>query len=232
MVIREESRYVSSGKLECRIKIISYTGEIIMNKKRIFVLILSIVVVLMLVGCGNSKKSADREVQTSSAENLNENSTVKDNKDKKQEELDAKDNEKGERVETQGISVIYPSGWKKVKADGDDVYILDERGTNVNLTVESMKGYSEEQYNKASDIDVRTNLHVNDIQVKEANFNNKKARVTYYVQKNSRGTLPTCQVTFLHNNTAYIFTIAGTEKISGENIKLFENMLNTVEFTK
>jgi hypothetical protein len=27
-------------------------------------------------------------------------------------------------------------------------------------------------------------------------------------------------------------SLAGTEKISGENIKLFENMLNSVEFTK
>jgi hypothetical protein len=34
MVIRDESRYVSIGKLECRIKIISYTGEIIMNNKK------------------------------------------------------------------------------------------------------------------------------------------------------------------------------------------------------
>lgn len=85
----------------------------------------------------------------------------------------------------------------------------------MNLIVESMNGLSEEDYNKASDIDVKTNLGVNSIAVKEQEFNNKKARVTYFVQKSQGTDIPTYQVTFLNNGKSYIFTISAVKKNFG-----------------
>ncbi|NMF03183.1 hypothetical protein ACUH7Y_21890 [Clostridium beijerinckii] len=66
--------------------------------------------------------------------------------------------------------------------------------------------------------------------IEEQEFNNKKARVTYFVQKSHGTDISTYQVTFLNNGKSYIFTISAVKKISDENMKSFEDMLNTVEF--
>lgn len=137
------------------------------------------------------------------------------------------------KAKTNTISVTIPSHWVKYNPNSSRVdvcYLLDNKGTNVNLVKESMQGLSEEAYNKASDLDVKTNLYVNEIKAEERQFNNIKARVTYYVQKYNDIDVPTYQVTFLNNNTSYIFTLCGREKISDENLKSFNEMLNTVNF--
>lgn len=139
----------------------------------------------------------------------------------------------GSKTETNKISVTFPSNWIKINPNSvgvESCYLLDNKGTNVNLVIESMQGLSEEAYNKASDLDVKTNLGINEIKVKEHLFNNIKARVTYYVQKYNGIDIPTYQVTFLNNNTSYIFTLCGREKISEDNLKSFNEMLNTVNF--
>ncbi|BCZ46016.1 hypothetical protein psyc5s11_20830 [Clostridium gelidum] len=134
------------------------------------------------------------------------------------------------QTQSEKISVVYPSNWIKKNIKGKNIYLLDDKGTSVNLVVESMQGLSEEEYNKASDIDVKTNLGIDNIKVQEHEFNNKKARLTNFVQTYQGINIPTYQVTFLNSNTSYIFTIAGREKISDENMIAFNNMLNTVKF--
>ncbi|MFT8341913.1 hypothetical protein [Clostridium beijerinckii] len=58
--------------------------------------------------------------------------------------------------------------------------------------------------------------------IEEQEFNNKKARVTYFVQKSQGTDIPTCQVTFLNNGRSYTFIISAVKKISDENMKSFE----------
>lgn len=209
-----------------------------MNKKKIITLILSSVLILSLIsGCSKTKSTTtngENDTKVSTSETSTEKDKTKDDSNKKQDDAKSEVNKTQERTETQGISVIYPSEWIKKKIDGDDVYILDEKGANVNLVVESMQGLSEEQYNKVSDNDVKTNLHVNNIQVEEKTFNNQKARVTYYVQKSSKTNqdIPTYQVTFMNKNTSYIFTLGGFDKISDKSLQSFYDMLNTVEYVK
>ena len=201
-----------------------------MNNKKIVTLILSMILVLALVGCGKEKskvtESESKYVETSKEQSKTDEGKEQEN----QVKINTKEIETNERTEVQGISVIYPSNWTKNNIKGNDVYLLDSRGTNANLVVESMQGYSEEKYNKASDLDVKNNLGTDNINVQEHKFNNKKARVTYYVQKYQNINMPTYQVTFLNNNLAYIFTLIGVEEVSDENMKVFDNMLNTVEF--
>lgn len=199
-----------------------------MNTKKIITLIISTILILSLVGC-SKEKSKVSENETKSVESVNEKNQTKENASK-ESQVNTKETKTDKRTKVQGVSVIYPSTWIKKVIDGDDVYLLDDKGTNVNLVVESMNGYSEEVYNKASDIDVKTNLGVDNIKVEEREFNNKKARVTYYVQKQQNRSTPTYQVTFLNKNMAYIFTIAGSDKILDENMKSFDSMLSTVEF--
>jgi len=197
-------------------------------KKKILILVLLTTLALTLIGCGkNSTNIAN--AKGDSKENLSEEVSKEDNS-KNKNDIAFKENETGQRIEEQGISFIYPLNWVKKTVQGQSTYFLDEKGTNVNLVVESMNGLSEEDYNKASDIDVKTNLGVNSITVKEQEFNNKKARVTYFVQKNQGIDIPTYQATFLNNGKSYIFTISAMKKISDENMKSFEEVLNTVEF--
>nr|WP_241407655.1 cell wall-binding protein [Clostridium beijerinckii] len=185
---------------------------------------------LTLIGCG--KNSTDTvNTKGDSKESLSEEVNKEDNS-KNKNDIAFKENETGQRIEEQRISFIYPLNWVKKTVQGQSTYFLDEKGTNVNLVVESMNGLSEEDYNKASDIDVKTNLGVNSIAVREQEFNNKKARVTYFVQKSQWTDIPTYQVTFLNNGKSYIFTISAVKNISDENMKSFENMLNTVEFQR
>lgn len=134
-------------------------------------------------------------------------------------------------VQPQNISVVYPSNWIKAPLTSlDTCYLLDNKGTNVNLVLENMQGLSEEEYNKASDLDVKTNLGVDNIMVKEQEFNNNKSRVTKYYRVYNGVTIETYQVTFINNNIAYIFTIIGRDKISDENMLSFTKMLNSVKF--
>ncbi|CUU50342.1 PsbP-related protein [Clostridium beijerinckii] len=197
-------------------------------KKKILILVLITTLALTLIGCG--KNSANNvNTKGDSKESLSEEVNKEDNS-KNKNDIEFKENETGQRIEEQGISFIYPLNWVKKTVQGQSTYFLDEKGTNVNLIVESMNGLSEEDYNKASDIDVKTNLGVNSIAVKEQEFNNKKARVTYFVQKSQGTDIPTYQVTFINNGKSYIFTISAVKKISDENMKSFEDMLNTVEF--
>ena len=201
-----------------------------MNRKKILTLILSLALILSLVGCGKEKSNVSGN-EKKSAESLNEQSQTEENTSKEsQSEVNTKKTEADKRTEVQGVSAIYPSNWLKKNIKGEDIYLLDDKGTSVNLVVESMQGHSEEDYNKASDIDVKTNLPVDNIKVKEQEFNNKKARITYYVQKHQDRSTPTYQVTFLNNNMSYIFTLAGVEKISDENMTALKNMLNTIKF--
>jgi len=201
-----------------------------MNSKKIVTLILSMILILALVGCGK-EKSKVTEDESKSVETSNEQSKTDEGKEQEnQVKINTKGTETNERTEVQGISVIYPSNWTKNNIKGNDVYLLDSKGTNANLVVESMQGYSEEEYSKASDLDVKNNVGVHNINVQEHNFNNKKARVTYYVQKYQNINMPTYQVTFLNNNLAYIFTLIGVGEVSDENMKVFDNMLSTVEF--
>jgi len=202
-----------------------------MNSKKRVTLILSMILILALVGCGK-EKSKITESESKSVETSNEQSKTDEGKEQAadQVKINTKVTETNERTEVQGISVIYPSNWTKNNIKGNDVYLLDSKGTNANLVVESMQGYSEEEYSKASDLDVKNNVGVHNINVQEHKFNNKKARVTYYVQKYQNINMPTYQVTFLNNNLAYIFTLIGVEEVSDENMKVFDNMLNTVEF--
>jgi len=134
-------------------------------------------------------------------------------------------------VQSQNITVVYPSNWIKAPLTSlDTCYLLDSKGTNVNLVLENMQGLSEEEYNKLSDLDVKTNLGVDNIMVKEQEFNNNKSRVTKYYRVSNGVTIETYQVTFINNNTAYIFTIIGRDKISDENMLSFTKMLNSVKF--
>jgi len=199
-----------------------------MNTKKILTIILSTILILSLVGCGKGKSNVS-ENETKSVENLDEKSQTEENASK-ESQVNMKEIKTDKRTKVQGVSVIYPSNWVKKIIDGEDIYLLDNKGTNVNLVVESMNGYSEEVYNKASDRDVKVNLGVDNIKVQESVFNNKKARVTYYIQKHKNTNTATYQVTFLNNNMSYIFTIAGPEKISEENMKSFDSMLSTIEF--
>lgn len=143
-------------------------------------------------------------------------------------------NSKGAWVNTlnqsQKISVVYPSNWIKSSSNGKDFYYLDDKGTNVNLVIESMKGYSEEDYIKASELNIKSEFGINHIDSGVQVFNNKKARVSHYFSNHDNKNLTIFHVTFFNNNTAYIFTLVGTNKISAENMASFENMLNTVEF--
>lgn len=134
------------------------------------------------------------------------------------------------QTQSQKISVVYPSSWNKLSVKGRDVYYLDNKGTNVNLVSEDMKGSSEEDYYKAGVSYLKINSGIDNINVKEKLFNNKKAMVIDYVYKYNNKDMSIHQVAFCNNNTAYIFTLTEPDRISDNNLIAFENMLNTVEF--
>lgn len=136
------------------------------------------------------------------------------------------------QTQSQKISVVYPSSWNKLSVKGQDVYLLDNVRTNVNLVSEDMKGNSEEDYYKLGELYLKIKKGIDTINVREKVFNNKKARVIDYVYQYNNKDILLHQVVFCNNNTAYIFTLTEPNKSSDNNMAAFENMLNTVEFKK
>lgn len=108
-----------------------------------------------------------------------------------------------------------------------------DSANNVNTKGDSKESLSEEvnkEDNSKDKNDIAFKENETGQRIEEQEFNNKKARVTYFVQKSHGTDISTYQVTFLNNGKSYIFTISAVKKISDENMKSFEDMLNTVEF--
>lgn len=136
-----------------------------------------------------------------------------------------------DETRAQRISVSYPSNWVKTSFKGvQAAYYLDSTGTNVNLVIEDMHGLSEDKYQKASADAIKNTFSIDNLKNDEFRYKNEIAKLTSFVQKYQGKNFSTLQAIFCHDNTAYIFTITGGNEISSENMKAFNDMLNTVKF--
>lgn len=204
------------------------------TKKILSYLVLAVVTTCILTGCNTNNTKSTEDANNSEIVSESNKTDKTENKDTKEvkEVKDIKNTKDTITTKTENnkISVVYPSNWTKKTISGIDAYLLDNKGTNVNLVTENMQGLSKEQYDKASDIDVKTNLGVDKIVIKESEFNHNKARITNFIQKYKDVGILTYQVTFYNDDTSYIFTLGGLGTISDENLNSFINMLNTVSF--
>ncbi|NFG41013.1 cell wall-binding protein [Clostridium botulinum] len=136
-------------------------------------------------------------------------------------------------AETQSkkISVVYPSNWLKVVEDYREIYYIDNRGSNVILGAVNMGGLSKENFIQYEKLNLIDHLNLNKLDTAKQVFNNKKADIVHYFYKDKNNKIFTVfQVIFYRENSAYIFTLTGVDRISDENMAAFKNMLNTVEF--
>lgn len=136
------------------------------------------------------------------------------------------------KMESQAISVVCPSTWVKTPStSGAEGYYIDSNGDNINLVSENMQGYSNEDYDKATDASIKKTFGIDNSNAVEKVYNNNKARVSSYSLTYGGKSMSVCQAIFHHNNVAYIFTLTSSETISDANIQTFENLLNTVQFS-
>ncbi|WP_026888672.1 PsbP-related protein [Clostridium beijerinckii] len=136
----------------------------------------------------------------------------------------------GLETKSDKISVSYPSNWTKMTLKGDDIYYLDNQGTNVNLVIDGMEGYSEEVYFNSAETYIKNRSDINNLQIKERQFNNNKALTLNYFHNLKGIDVQVEQVIICNSNKAYLFTLMQRGKISDENMASFESMLNTIKF--
>lgn len=128
------------------------------------------------------------------------------------------------------IDFKIPSTWTKKTNSGLDQYILDSKGTNVSIISENMQGYSIEDYNKYSEINVKKYFKIDNIRSNDLQINGYKARMINYNYTLNGQNIEIYQVLIYNKGTAYIFTIGGVDEISSENIDSFAEMISTVSF--
>lgn len=128
---------------------------------------------------------------------------------------------------------LYPTNWIKSSLKGKEIYYLDSTGTNVSLASENMQGKSPEDYIKDEESKIKSLFSLNSIEAGFEEFNHNKVRVAHYsvaYNNPSDKYYSIFDVTFFNNNTAYMFTLVGYNKLSDETLSSFENLLRTVEF--
>lgn len=210
-----------------------------MNKK-IIVLVLTTIFSISLLGCkssNNKEIGSDDESLVVSTDDNNVKDLEENDLDNSEEveDLDDLDSSKEESpmkdFTTDNLTIQYSQAvWNEFQSDDYELCLLDKNNSIFNIVTESMQGLSEEEYNKASDLDVHVNLGIDSIHVEEKYFNNNKARVTKYYQYHDDITIPTYQVTFLNNGESYIFTLMARDEIDDDLMSEFTKILNTVTF--
>lgn len=210
-----------------------------MNKK-ILVLILTTIFSISLLGCKNSSNkeiSSNYESSVVSTDDNNVNDLEEKNLDTSEQTEDFDDLENSEEdtliqdFTTGNLTIKYSqSVWSEYETDDYELCLLGKNNSIFNIVTESMQGLSEEEYNKASDLDVHVNLGIDSIYAQEEYFNGNKARLTKYYQYNDDIVIPTYQVTFLNNGHSYIFTLMARDEIDDELMSEFTSILNTVTF--
>ncbi|MBN7573660.1 cell wall-binding protein [Clostridium sp. 2-1] len=136
----------------------------------------------------------------------------------------------GLETKSDKISVSYPSNWTKTTLKGADIYYLDNQGTNVNLVIDGMEGYSEEVYFNSAETYIKNRSDINNLQIKERKFNNNNVLTLNYSYNFKGMDVQVEQAIICNSNKAYLFTLMQRGKISDENMTSFESMLNTIKF--
>ncbi|WP_315081524.1 cell wall-binding protein [uncultured Clostridium sp.] len=136
-----------------------------------------------------------------------------------------------DETQSKKISVVYPSNWLKVVEDSREIHYIDNKGSNVILGAVNMGGLSKENFIELEKLSLGHDFGISKLETAEQVFNNKKADIIHYFQKDKNNRYITIfHVVFYKGNVAYVFTISELERISDENMASFKSMLNTVEF--
>ncbi|EKQ57219.1 MULTISPECIES: cell wall-binding protein [unclassified Clostridium] len=132
----------------------------------------------------------------------------------------------------QGVSVKYPSTWKKSTMNGLTVYYLDNQGTNVIATTLNLKGHTSKEYLDASIKCLKKISDFDQINTSTQIINGRTVDILDFEYKNeSNLRVRLHQVFFYNNNNAYIFSLTRGSDISSADIMAsFNDMLKTVTF--
>lgn len=132
----------------------------------------------------------------------------------------------------QGVSVKYPSTWKKATISGRTVYYLDKKGTNVIAGAFSMQGRTSKDYLDANIKGIKKILGIDQVNTSTQIINGRTVDILDYEYNSESNLLVQLhQVIFYNNNKAYIFSLTGESDISSADImNSFNDMLKTVTF--
>lgn len=131
----------------------------------------------------------------------------------------------------QGVSVEYPSSWKKTTMSGIAVCYLDNNGTNVIVATSSIQGHTSKEYLDASIEGINKRFNINQVNTSTQIINGRTAYILDYEYKESNVLVKLHQVIFFNNNQAYIFSLTRGSDISSIDIMdSFNDMLKTVKF--
>lgn len=123
-----------------------------------------------------------------------------------------------------------PSNWTKNDITGVDTYLLDDKGTFVNIVSESLDSKSIDEYCNYYDNSVKANLNVETIKSQDLVINDKNARLISYSYNLGDQRIETSQMFLFNNNRAYIFTLSSLTSTKLEDLENFIKMMSTVSF--
>lgn len=131
----------------------------------------------------------------------------------------------------QGVSVKYPSTWKKAIMNGITVYCLDNQGTNVIVGTASMQGRTSKECVDASIIGIKKRFGIDQVNTSTQIINGTTVDIFDFEYKESNILVKLHQAIFFNNNKAYIFSLTrGSDSSSADIMASFNEMLKTVTF--
>lgn len=134
---------------------------------------------------------------------------------------------------SEGFSAKYPSNWiKSTSAKGNVVYILDNKGTSLNVHTSSMQGQATKYDVGIAAKEIKSEFGIDNVTISQQTINGRTVDVLDYKFKEDEAyiELQVHQVIFLNNNRVYVFTLGAIGDISSANMDSFNEMLKTITF--
>lgn len=140
--------------------------------------------------------------------------------------------DKGNIVKVGGITFIYPFNWSKETLNGKEIYYLDDKGTNVTLSLANMQGKTIDDYINTEESKIKNHYYLSDntLETEYDEYNHNIARLVDYSIDYDQKTYTIYHATFFNKGTAYIFTLIGDDELTKDNVNNFKDLLKTVEF--
>lgn len=208
-----------------------------MNKKILIPLALISIASFSLVGCSdNSTKNDDKDNDKVIVGVFDELKSETNDKSTENNEIlsfeDTKEDTKEDKLKIfdENVSLKYPSSWDKDTVQGSTVYYIDNLSTNINLVKESFRGYSEDEYIKASIKSVKESFNTENVLMTEDTFNGYGGYTLTYETDVQGQSVKLVQSTIFFNGDAYIFTLGGFPKNVDKQVDNVMSILDTVEF--
>lgn len=195
-------------------------------KKKILSILMAVSISITLLACGGGNGNS---VDTSSTKEDNSTVKVED-----ETTTDTKDLEtlkaNNQVVIAEGMTIYFPVEWEKKTLQGSDIYYVDNKGTNVNITTESAQGLNTEEYCELSFKNLKEDPSIQNFKSDTTTINNSDYIIDDYTMTNGTTTINIYQLCIIVDDIAYIITLGALPEAIEANKVIINNLAKDISF--